>query len=261
METLMIIYSNPTEESREDEFNNWYTWVHIRDVMSLEGSIAVQRFELDSHQPENPFTTCKYLALYEIASKDACSQGHADRLLTWRMRVSTAFDFPSHIEGYWDPVHSTADFAEYADYKGDKAVLIVRIKAKGSEKVEDILAIDTLNKIAGLPGFVAAHLNIYAKDQMATTLANPPEPMSHTLVCQLSDSAAASAAWDGYLNNHPAIWKGLKFESAMYKPVIDRFKACDRIKSPEWRAISFLSHAILGLVGEVKPEDNVSLFD
>ena len=52
METLMVIMVEPIE-GRVAEMNNWYTWVHIRDVMGLPGSISVQRFERSRIQPKH----------------------------------------------------------------------------------------------------------------------------------------------------------------------------------------------------------------
>lgn len=245
MDTLMTIFSNPVSFEREEEFNNWYSWVHIRDVMGMEGSTAVQRFTLAEAQPKKKADLPKYIALYEIADKAACTKGHADRLNTWQMTVSPAFDFPSHIEGYWDPVHGTSAFAEYADYTGDKSVLLIRAKAKGGKNVEKVFDLATLDEISKLPGFMSAMLFEYADDQMDTTKAGPAEPMSHEVVCQLSNSINAANAWDDFLKKNKDIEQDLNMEVALYEPIIDRFKAADRIKSPEWRAITFLSHAIM----------------
>lgn len=70
METFMLTFCNATEPGREDEMNNWYTWVHIRDVMSMnESTIAVQRFETTSVQPAGADLRRKYLTLCEVADK------------------------------------------------------------------------------------------------------------------------------------------------------------------------------------------------
>jgi len=244
METLMTIFSNPVSEEREEEFNNWYSWVHIRDVMGLEGSIAVQRFVLNETQSASSAKLPKYLAFYEIASREACSKGHADRLNTWRMTVSPAFDFPSHIEGYWDPVYGTSDFAEYADTAGDRTVLIIRMASKGKKSVGEIFSENKLKELGALPGIKSALLFKYSAEQMATTKAGPAEKMSHEIVCQLSSADKAVKSWDDFLRKN-TLETELELQAAIYKPVIDRFMASDRLKSAEWRAISFLSHAIM----------------
>ena len=89
--SLLIVFMN-AKGGRDDEFNDWYTNVHIRDVMRLPGSTAVQRFRLGSPSYADK-SAHRYLALYEIADRKACIQGHLERLYTPRMPISPAGDF------------------------------------------------------------------------------------------------------------------------------------------------------------------------
>ncbi|RJG40838.1 DUF4286 family protein [Mesorhizobium sp. DCY119] len=61
----LIALTNPLP-GQEDEFNDWYTNVHLGDVLKLPGVKAAQRFALSDvqHRP-GPFEW-KYLAVYEI---------------------------------------------------------------------------------------------------------------------------------------------------------------------------------------------------
>lgn len=62
---LMVVLSN-ARPGLEDEFNDWYTNVHIVEVVDrLDGFEAAQRFELSDGQVEEgaPY---RYLALYWI---------------------------------------------------------------------------------------------------------------------------------------------------------------------------------------------------
>lgn len=242
METLMATFCNAVSPDREEEMNNWYTWVHIRDVMSMDGSsIAVQRFELDTSQPENADLSRKFLALYEVADKAICSDRHMTWQQTLKLEISSSFDLRTFSEAYWDPTYGTAAFSAYADYAGDKSVLMVRLD--GKERVEAMLTLESLEELAALPGIKAAHLFCYGADQMPTSAAGT-ETMSHMLVAQLDDSACAAASWNAFAAEKQL--STLQAKPVIYRPIIDRFHADERIKSPEWRAITYLSHAILG---------------
>ncbi|MDR2381808.1 MAG: hypothetical protein LBE08_11690 [Bifidobacteriaceae bacterium] len=242
METLMLTFHNATEPDREEEMRNWYNWVHIRDVAAMPNAItAVQRLGLASAQPDGADLSRKYLTIYEVADKTACSVGHTELIGTRKLLISTAFDRATFAEGYWDIVAQTASFAAYADYKGDKSALAVRLD--GGAAVEAALGVAELVELASQPGVVAAHLACRSSEQQANSAADT-ESASHVLVAQLDDSYLAARSWDAF-----AAAKGLaslKPEPVIYQPIIDRFSAADAQKSPEWQAITYLSHAIMG---------------
>jgi hypothetical protein len=57
-------------EGREDEFNDWYTNVHLADVLKLPGVMAAQRFRMsDTQHRPGPFEY-GYMAVYEIEIDD-----------------------------------------------------------------------------------------------------------------------------------------------------------------------------------------------
>jgi hypothetical protein len=57
---LYLVFSSPVE-GRESEYNEWYSNIHLRDVLKVPGFVAAQRFK----QAEGA-----YLAVYEIESED-----------------------------------------------------------------------------------------------------------------------------------------------------------------------------------------------
>lgn len=66
---IMLAMTNAVP-GREEEFNDWYTNEHLREVAQAPGIRAAQRFELASTQRyigEYPF---HYLAIYEIETDD-----------------------------------------------------------------------------------------------------------------------------------------------------------------------------------------------
>jgi hypothetical protein len=62
--SFLLAFSNPVK-GKEDEFNDWYTNVHIVEASAIEGFISTRRFKLSSAQlrDNQPY---KYLAIYEI---------------------------------------------------------------------------------------------------------------------------------------------------------------------------------------------------
>ena len=64
---LFVVRTNCINESREDEFNEWYNNVHAQDVVNLPGVLRGDRFwcpDWSSHEQG------RYLALYEIETDD-----------------------------------------------------------------------------------------------------------------------------------------------------------------------------------------------
>ncbi|MDR2381809.1 MAG: hypothetical protein LBE08_11695 [Bifidobacteriaceae bacterium] len=241
METLMITFHNASSPDREEEMNNWYNWVHIRDIAGMPGAInAVQRLAADSVQPSSPDQTYKYVTLYEVVDKATCTAGHQAVMGSRKLLISTAFDVSNFTEAYWDIIAQTASFATYADYKGDKAALTVRLTGA----VEDVLDDAVLAELAGKPGFVAAHL-LRLSDEQQPNSGRDREAATHLLIGQLDDSCLAAESWDAF-----AAERGLSAFAPLptiFKPVIDRFKASQAQKSPEWQALTYLSHAIIGV--------------
>ncbi len=58
------------EAGREDEFNDWYTNVHLADVLKLPGVVAAQRFELNEVQHRQGQMPWGFMAVYEIDIDD-----------------------------------------------------------------------------------------------------------------------------------------------------------------------------------------------
>jgi hypothetical protein len=67
---LMIVLSNAAE-GRDKEYNDWYTNVHLRDVLKVPGMVAAQRYKLGSSQLASAAKAqWQYLAVYEMETDD-----------------------------------------------------------------------------------------------------------------------------------------------------------------------------------------------
>lgn len=89
-----VVLSNPTE-GKEDEFNEWYNEIHLKEVLQVPGFVGAQRFKI--HPPsllphQNP--SHNYLAIYEIETDDiaATLADLRSRPNTPAMFISDAFD-------------------------------------------------------------------------------------------------------------------------------------------------------------------------
>lgn len=92
-DATLVVFSRPLA-GRDDEFNDWYTHIHLRDALRFRGSIAAQRFSLGAIQPAplpSDFTW-RYLALYEVFDPKRFSLEHWENALTPRMKITDAFD-------------------------------------------------------------------------------------------------------------------------------------------------------------------------
>ncbi len=64
MTTLFMVRSNP-KPGQETAFNDWYTDVHLPEVLGIQGFLSAQRFTLNAAQIQSDQAQ-SYLAIYEI---------------------------------------------------------------------------------------------------------------------------------------------------------------------------------------------------
>jgi hypothetical protein len=62
-----LVFTNP-KRGREDEYNRWYSTVHVHEILAISGFRQAQRFEL---QPEvSASDEWRYLVVYDIETDD-----------------------------------------------------------------------------------------------------------------------------------------------------------------------------------------------
>ena len=89
MTTLFMVRSNP-KPGRETAFNDWYTDVHLPEVLSIQGFLSAQRFTLNEAQVQ-PDQSQNYLAIYEIDTDHVPATLDQLRKATW-LNMSDAID-------------------------------------------------------------------------------------------------------------------------------------------------------------------------
>lgn len=62
--SYLLVFINPVE-GKEQEFNDWYTNIHIHEVCQVKGVLSAQRFRLHKTQlmADQPY---KYVAIYGL---------------------------------------------------------------------------------------------------------------------------------------------------------------------------------------------------
>jgi hypothetical protein len=102
---ILLVLSNATDGG-DDEFNDWYTNVHLSDVLKVEGFVAAQRFRLSETQLAGGEPPYRYAAIYEVETDDL--QRSADALGAAgsgdsAMVISPKLDRSRTVAWFFDP--------------------------------------------------------------------------------------------------------------------------------------------------------------
>jgi hypothetical protein len=74
---VLLAFTGPKSQAVEDEYNQWYDSVHLRDVLAVEGVRSATRFKLAADQMFDDDAPGEYLAIYEIEADDLAAVGRA----------------------------------------------------------------------------------------------------------------------------------------------------------------------------------------
>ena len=61
---LLVVLTNPLP-GKEDAYNDWYSNIHIKEIVQIPGFVSAQRFKLGEAQM-GPTGAHLYLAIYEM---------------------------------------------------------------------------------------------------------------------------------------------------------------------------------------------------
>lgn len=226
MHDLLIVMSNPLD-GRDEAFNDWYSNVHIRDVMRLPGSSAVQRLRLTEESvapgpgivPDRQFA---YLAVYECQDIERVSAGHG-AVFSPMMLISDSFDFVMR-EAYYRPfVHRQKPGMSL--HEGD--YVIERIARSVGADFAAWYDRERMPTLMALPGVVAGTFCATADHQML----EPHEDSGFVGLYRTQDRRATLAGW----GNAPACPDGHIVQVACYSPLIPRLTAGD-VRGPSTEA-------------------------
>lgn len=246
MEQLLVVLSN-ARDGRDDEFNDWYSNVHVRDVMRLSpGAIAVQRFGLAALQfPGQPHPAHRYLAVYEADTHQGFTDGHAE-VFTPTMPISDSFRFEDMREANYEPL---AARVHRTDRTGASDIIIERLaeNAGGADFVDWYIA-KRLPAIARLAGVTEAVFSRLAAVQMLK-----PQPDSqYVALYRTTILVETLAAWAALDAATPVPWQAEDAVLGCYTPLIPRTTAQD-IRHPTAAEAARADAARARLGGRVYP--------
>ena len=101
----LLVFTNP-KTGRDDEYNEWYDQVHLKDLLDIPGVVGAQRYRL---RPTGPQGTAgpahRYLAIYEL-------EGDLDPVITemnarasqGRMAISEALDVENVLMSAYEEI-------------------------------------------------------------------------------------------------------------------------------------------------------------
>lgn len=240
MEQLLIVLSN-AESGRDDEFNEWYSFVHVRDVMRSRSAIAVQRFALaDIQLPGCPIPQHRYLALYEADDHEGLTEGHAE-VFTPAMPISSAFRFDDMREAYYEPL---AARKAGPGPEGDGPVIIERLSLDtGPGDLVGWYSDKRLPRMTALSGVMSGQFCIVAAHQML-----PTNPDAHFVAMyRVGDLEAALGAWDAADRAEPPPFRAGSSIVAAYVPLMARLtRHAANHPDPETARRSMAARAALG---------------
>jgi hypothetical protein len=98
----LVVLANPTD-GREEEFNEWYSNIHLADIVAVPGFRSAQRFKLK--EPMGFEHRQQYLAIYELECDDpqAVVEELYRRRDTPAMILSDALDLRTIVSGVFEP--------------------------------------------------------------------------------------------------------------------------------------------------------------
>lgn len=243
MNSLLVVLSKPMP-GRDEAYNDWYSHVHVRDVMLSAGAVAVQRFAASTSQrPEKsdaPLFIHPYLAIYETDDVEKMTAGHAE-VFTPAMPISDAFNFEDVREGYYHPL---IERVNRPGARFDGSVVIERIHQRATgPSFEDGYADGRFRSVMRLPGVVKGGFYGLAEHQMMA----PHADSAYIAIYGTSDPVATLAALVNLDVREPPAWSSADAISACYDPLMRRLPADDvRNPSPEARANADRARGALG---------------
>jgi hypothetical protein len=92
-----VVFSNPTPH-REDEYNTWYSEVHLPHVLAVPGFVSARRLKVaDGSGIDNTPLPGRYMALYEMETDNPAGALNEmwSRAGTPAMTISEAIDGPN----------------------------------------------------------------------------------------------------------------------------------------------------------------------
>jgi hypothetical protein len=216
-------------DGRDEELNDWYTWVHIRDVMRLSDAVvAAQRFSRsDAQLPHGSSGKYmqRYLALYETSNPARMTSDHAP-VFTDEMPISDAYSYSNMCEAYYD-VAVSRDNTGGKNIKTD--VIVERIEKGAAGAGFAAWYMDArFPFLMKLPGVAAGIAGAASTHQ----LFEHGDHSEYTAVYRTTDLAATLKAWAACGAQSPTPLKPSDISVDCYTPLTERITTLE-VRNPD----------------------------
>jgi hypothetical protein len=196
-ESILVVFQNPVD-GRRDAYDDWYTNIHIRDAMRLDGAIATRRFIVSQDQllmhgnPVRPQHWAHTIYEWESAAKSV--QGHTDRAGTPAMKISRDGNFAGLRDYFYRPrVLSHGWTREHGFRRGEDILTAMMVPPpSGEAQLIDWFRDRHVRAALALPGVGSVGLFSLHEQQSL------PRPAEFPLVAiyALTDRASALCAFE-----------------------------------------------------------------
>ena len=87
---ILTVFTNAAE-GRDDEFNDWYSNIHVQEVVEIPGFVSAQRFKLSDEQMGGG-SDYRYLAIYDVEANSVGDALQALKDARPNLRMTDALD-------------------------------------------------------------------------------------------------------------------------------------------------------------------------
>jgi hypothetical protein len=235
-ESILIVFQN-ARPGRQESYDDWYTNVHIRDAMRLDGAIATQRFVAAADQPVLGGRQVEpgYFAhtIYEWESAAKSVAGHGARAGMPLMEITGDCSFEALQDYFYRPVFLSHGWSREAGFRRGRDILTALIipPPGGEAAFIDWFLTTHVPDTLALPGFGSVGLFSLHEEQSLLR----PSRFPLAAVYALTDRAAALRAWsERYDAGAPADLSARAQEVTIgcWQPRIARLRAEDVLNQP-----------------------------
>ena len=235
LESILVVFQNACE-GRQESYDDWYTNVHIRDAMRIEGAIATQRFVTADEQPVIAGTPLRppYFAhtIYEWESAAKSVIGHSERAGTPLMEISRDCSFDGLLDYFFRPVFLSHGWSREQGFRrGDSVMTILIAPSAGDQAFTEWFRDSHAPAVLGLGGIDSVGLFSLHEEQSL------PMPLRFPFVAVygVTDRSAATRSWSehtGSGSDADLSAKAQEIEVGCWQPRIARLRA-EQVANPD----------------------------
>ena len=100
MNGVLVVFADPVDKNLEEEFNEWYSAVHVPQILKLPSFTSARRFRLTPGGAAGP--PAEYLTIYEVTDTSLAAGELTEAAQEGRLTMSEAIHVSAAVQGYFD---------------------------------------------------------------------------------------------------------------------------------------------------------------